>query len=626
MIFRLLTLTTMLLITACNDSSRSSTENTPTQATAVTQVPLKHIAYSTYETFIDVVDGPNDDHAVTLDTTFYIPDTATSSTPQPVIVVAHGFGNQKSSNEVVSSADYFARNGYIVFTYSAQGFGKSSGCIRLNSFEYDVKNVIQIMDNVFDNPDVQVNGVKLYPLIERDDLGAKVGMIGGSYGGGIALNVASVDKRVRAIVPGRTWNSLQYSLIPNNLVPPDAANPLEHQVDLQGVFKSEWTSLFFASGNAQPAQGNGGCPQEKMASGEATEVAGMACTGFPLALCETFAAISASGNARPQDLSIVRNSSVATKIHQLDAPTMLVQGMPDTLFNPNDATATYLALQQAGVPVSMIWNSAAHGSYFSQAGECEVYGGALTEVEDACYLPNRALNWFARWLREDTSIDTGPGFAWFRDWLPYDDSGSAASQYGQSQTFPPQTMRRFYLSASDELVSSAADITVGNTTLINPPGGVPASYSERSNFTSPEASPSFNQLPPNDPPGQAVSFTSSPFEQAVESVGIPRAHLNLTNSNGQDLVFFGKVFDVAPDGTTTLIHRLIAPVRVPAAQVGQAIDIHLIGFAHRFEAGHRVRLMLASTDTTSYNAKVADSITVFTGGADPAYFELPTGN
>ena len=29
-------------------------------------------------------------------------------------------------------------------------------------------------------------------------------------------------------------------------------------------------------------------------------------------------------------------------------------------------------------------------------------------------------------------------------------------------------------------------------------------------------------------------------------------------------MFFAKVYDVAPDGDGTLIHRLIAPVRVPA--------------------------------------------------------------
>lgn len=606
-----------VLLAGCGDKSASTANNTPPPASQT-------YAYTTHDAFITVFDGPNDDHQVSIDTTIYLPENAIPSSPQPALLVTHGFGNNKLSTEVVSTADYFARHGYIVLTYSSQGFGQSSGCIRLDSFDYDVKDAMQLIDRVLDDPDFLVNGVAISSLVARDDKGAKLGAIGGSYGGGIMLNLAAMDERIRAIVPGRTWNSLQYSLLPNNLVPESGRNAFDHQVDRQGVFKAEWTSLLFALGNSQPAQGNGGCPEEKAATGDPSEVAGLSCLGFPSDFCQVYASIAATGDADQAALDLVRNSSIASKIDQLRVPTMLVQGQPDTIFNINDATANYLALKQAGVPVAMIWDSAGHGGYFSQPGECELYGGNIPEVPEGCYLPSRALSWFERWVRGNNSVDTGPEFAWYRDWVPYDESGSAASQYGQADAFPAQGMRRFFLSTNNELVDSANDVAAGSATIINPPGGTPASYSETSNFTSADASPSFADLSPFDPPGQAVSFTSAPFAQAVESVGIPRAHLNLTHVNGQDLVFFGKVFDVAPDGTAELIHRLISPVRVPAADVGQPNDIHLIGFAHRFEAGHSVRLTLASTDLTSYNAKLPDSINILTGGDDPAYLDLPS--
>ena len=57
--------------------------------------------------------------------------------------------------------------------------------------------------------------------------------------------------------------------------------------------------------------------------------------------------------------------------------------------------------------------------------------------------------------------------------------------------------------------------------------------------------------------------------------------------------------------------------------MAKPIDIHLLGFAHKFLKGHSVRFSIASTDQTSYNAKVIDVITVATGGADPATFSLP---
>ena len=51
------------------------------------------------------------------------------------------------------------------------------------------------------------------------------------------------------------------------------------------------------------------------------------------------------------------------------------------------------------------------------------------------------------------------------------------------------------------------------------------------------------------------------------------------------------------------------------------VNLKLAGFAHRFAAGHRVRLVLCSTDQTSYNAKVADVLTVATGAGST--FTLP---
>ena len=127
-------------------------------------------------------------------------------------------------------------------------------------------------------------------------------------------------------------------------------------------------------------------------------------------------------------------------------------------------------------------------------------------------------------------------------------------------------------------------------------------------------------LPPLEQPGQHVDFTTAPFPGELVSVGVPSAHLLLSHASAKDLVFFGKVYDVDASGTATLIHRLIAPVRVPAAEVGQPVDLKLLGFAHRFAKGHSARLTLAATDATSYNAKVPDVITVRSAGST---FTLP---
>lgn len=612
-----------LALPACGDSrsvgsGAGAVSNSGSAATAV----VGKQTYTTSDAVIPVMDGHDGTHAATIDTRLYLPANATAATPQPVILMTNGFGLDKLAGEIVSMADYLARHGYIVLTYSGQGFGGSSGCIRLDSYDYDVKDSQQLIDKMLVDPAFKVGDLSVASVVARDAKGPLIGLIGGSYGGGIVLNMAATDPRVRAAIPGRTWNSLQYALNPNNLITAGDATGFAHQRAQQGVFKFEWTSLFFASGNAGAAQGQGGCPEEKAMSGEPAMVAGAACAGFPTEVCQTYATLTATGDADDAIRSLVANSSVETRIDQLTVPTMLVQGQSDTLFNPNDAVATYVKLKARQVPVAMIWNSGGHGGYNSLPGECEVYGSGTTGL-DQCYLTQRALAWFNRYLRGDTAVDTGPGFAFYRDWVANDGSGSAHSQYGQAAGFPAQAMQTFYLSGTADLVAEKTQVVAGSATVLNPAGGTPSSYTETSNFTGPSASPSASGMAPSDPAGQFANFTSAPFERDVVSVGVPRARLNIANRNTRDLVFFGKVWDVDAAGNATLIKRLIAPVRVPAAEVGKPVEFNLVGFAHRFAKGHRVRLSIASTDMTSYNAKVADVLTITTGGNDPASFSLP---
>jgi ABC-2 type transport system ATP-binding protein len=565
--------------------------------------------YTTTDAMVPVVDGPTNTHHATIDTRLYVPDNATARTPQPAILMTHGFGLTKLSDEVTSMATFLARHGYVVLTYTSQGFGASSGCVTLQSRTYDVKDAQQLITKV----------LQTKPFVKKDRKGAVVGTVGGSYGGGIQLNLAETDSRVRAIAPGRTWNSLQYALDPNNWVVPGDKTGFTHTLAPQGVYKRNWTSLFFGSGFAQPVGGlpptgaeNGSCVEDKLASGDAP---GLACGGYQLELCETFAKLSATGDADETDRALVADSSGSTRIDRLRVPTLLVQGQSDTLFNVNDAAATYTALRRNGVPVQMIWNAGGHGGYSSQPGECEVYGGGHTGLDD-CYLTLRTLAFFDHWLKGKP--DRSPGFSWFQDWVKYDGKG-ATNQYADAPAFPTGSTLQLVMSGTGDLVTHHP--VTGSVQLVNP-GAVPTSYSELSNFTGPDASPSVGQVPPGDVPGTVADFTSGPLAHPIVSVGVPSARLRISHVNKQDVVLFGKVYDVAPDGTATLIHRLIAPIRVPTERLAPWVDVKLLGFAHRFAAGHRIRVSFAATDATSYNNPVPDVITITTGTG--TFFTLPT--
>lgn len=575
--------------------------------------------YATKDAFVTVHDGPGDKHTAVIDTRLYVPRGVSAQHPAPAILMTHGFGLSKTATEVTATADFLARHGYVVLTWTSQGFGASSGCIELDSYAYDVKDVEQLIAKILE-PRTD---------IERDSHGLVLGMTGGSYGGGITLNAASADHRIRAIVAGRTWNDLAYALDPNNYVTPGDPTGFTHSRNVQGVFKKEWTSLFFADGNAAPVGGippngqeQGGCPQDKAASGDPTTIAGVPCLGYPMSVCQTYADIAATGDASTADRALVDGSSVSTHINSLDAATLLLQGESDTLFNLNDALATYTSLKRRHVPVAMTWNSGGHGGYNSMSGECDVFGGGDTGL-DNCYLTDRTLAWFDHWLR-GAPLRHFPGFTYYRDWVPFHGKGADTVQYGAAASYPAQRPLTFTLSGSAALSPPGQHAPAGSASFVNPPGGEPASYSETSNFSAPGSTPDFSGVQPSDPPGEAVSFTSPAFARPVVSVGVPSATLRLSHVNGQDLVFFGKVLDVAPDGTATLIKRLIAPVRVPASAVDEPVHIQLLGFAHRFAAGHSVRLVLAATDQTAGNSPVPDRITVTTGRGST--FSLPVDN
>lgn len=573
----------------------------PVSAPVVARASEQHRGFSTQDRMVTVHDGPHGSHTAVIDTRLYRPRDATRRTPQPAVLMTHGFGLTKTSPEVVSTATFLARHGYVVLTYTSQGFGESSGCVTLQSRTYDVKDARQLITKV------------LAPQrwVTHDRRGPVVGMVGGSYGGGIQANVAEKDRRVRAIVPFRTWNTLQYSLDPNNWVLPGDPTGFDHAGHRQGVFKRLWTSAFFASGQSQTVDGRPTCAQD--ADGGGT----IPCGGFRLEVCETFVRVFSTGDATAGDRALLADSSATTEIAKLRVPTLVVQGQSDTLFNLNDAVATYTALRRRHVPVQMIWNSGGHGGYSSAPGECEPFDGqGRADAFEHCYLPLRVLQFLDHYLKHRGS--RGPGFSWFQDWKKYDGHGPT-DVYAEARRFPLGGATTYHLSGSDRLVTG--DATPGSATIVNPPLGTPAAYTETPNFTGPDSSPR-NTAPPFDVPGQFASFTSRPFTRPVVSVGVPQVRLSLSHTAPTDLVMFAKVWDVAPGGSATLIHRLVAPVRIPTSELDRPVRIKLLGFAHRFRSGHSVRLTLCTTDAAFYNNPSPDAITVTTGSS--ARFRLPT--
>ncbi|MFB4314066.1 CocE/NonD family hydrolase [Actinomadura sp. 21ATH] len=559
---------------------------------AAVPAPASAAAYTVRELSFGVRVGPGGDRSCTVVADLYRP--ATGGKRAPAVLTTNGFGGSK--DDLAGTAEAFAARGYVVLAYSGLGAGGSGCRITLDHPDHDGRAARQLVDFLAGTR-AAADGTRL-DAVRLDAPGdPRVGMIGGSYGGGAQFAAAGVDPRIDALVPIDTWNDLRYSLAPNNELTAAGERTTE-----PGATKLLWGLGFFALGAVRGVEGAGTDP---------SRLAG--CPNFPTALCAAVAESLVHGVPRPASLDYLRAASVASYMPRIKAPVLLVQGQNDTLFTLQEATATYRALAAQGTPVKMIWHSGGHSGP-SAPGDIDL------EHPSDNYVGRRALAWFDRHLK-GLPADTGPGFAYFRPWARYE--GNAAPAYSSAAPKPV----RFYLSGKDRLVSTRSEVTAGRASYRNPLGFWPTSFSELSLLQG-----ALDGVPPGDAPGTFAGWTSAPLAKDTDVVGAPTLSVRLSSPaaergqrRGVDgrLVLFAKLYDVAPDGSATLAHRLVSPVRV--GDVRKPLSIRLPGIVHRFAAGHRLRVVIASSDLSYLGNRAVLPVTVRTDPSRPGVLTVPAG-
>jgi predicted acyl esterase len=569
--------------------------------------------YTVEHVHVDVMVGPNGDQSCGVTADLYRPDGATATDPMPAILTTNGFGGSKDDSNQSAIGRGFAQAGYVVLSYSGLGFGGSGCKIHLDDPDWDGKAGSQLIDvlagtrSFTDETTGQTGRVDYVAQNAPGD--PRVGMIGGSYGGEIQYAVAMQDPRVDALIPLITWNDLSYSLAPNNT---DLTQGVTYATP--GVAKKEWIDLFFGDGIVDGVQGATVDPSRDVG-----------CPNFTDQACTAAAQLNTAGYPDDSTLALARHASVSTYAAQVRTPTLLVQGEKDTLFNLQEAVATFHTFQAQGTPVRMVWQSWGHSDGTPAPGELDFNAPSLRDS----YLGSRFLDWMDHYVRGDAAAPVGPLFSYFRDWVPYntapDAAGTAvAKAYAERSTFSEQPTASLYLSGSDVLTPSAAGVAAGSATYANA-SVAPTSYSETSGLEGGQV----NQ-PPSDQPGTYVAYTSPPLAKSTALVGSPRLTLHLqapvaqtTQSTGPagNLIVFVKIYDVAPDGTQTLKNRLISPVRV--ADVSQGIDVTLPGVVQQFRAGHRIRLVVAASDAAYANNAAPQPVTLTTSPQQPGTLRLP---
>ncbi|GAB2458191.1 alpha/beta fold hydrolase [Streptomyces incanus] len=313
-----------------------------------------------------------------------------------------------------------------------------------------------------------------------------------------------------------------------------------------GVFKKLWAGIFVNTG--------GGCEK------------------FEPALCRMYERVAESGTPDAEAVALLKERSPSAVADRIDVPTLLMQGQSDSLFPLGHADTAAQAIRANGAPVDVDWIAGGH-----DGGEPE-----------ADRVRARTRAWFDRYLKDDKGADTGPAFRVTRTGGVDSTDGRAVLSGASADRYPGLTGggKDFPLTGREQ-------------SFANPAGASPPAVSALPGLGGAGGLSQLSSLGVGvslDFPGQYARFESAPVTGDLRITGSPTATVHV-KSTSDDAVLFGKVYDVGPDGRQQVLpSQLVAPIRVEDAKAGKDVTVTFPAVDHEVRQGHRLRLVLASTD------------------------------
>jgi ABC-2 type transport system ATP-binding protein len=313
-----------------------------------------------------------------------------------------------------------------------------------------------------------------------------------------------------------------------------------------GVFKKLWAGIFVNSG--------GGCER------------------FEPALCRMYERVAESGKPDTEARRMLDERSPSAVGKDIKVPTLLMQGQSDSLFPLGQADRAAKAIRANGAPVDVDWIAGGHD------------GGDM----ETSRVQGRVQSWFDRYLKDDKGVDTGPAFRVTRTLGLGSGDGEPRLTGVTSDRYPglESKQRSIALAGREQRFD-------------NPPGASPPGVSALPGLGGAGGLSRLSSLGVGvslDFPGQFAAFESAPFRDDVQITGSPTATVHV-KSTSDDAVLFAKVYDVGPGRTQPVLpSQLVTPIRVEGAKAGKDVTLTLPAIDHEIDDGHRLRLVLASTD------------------------------
>lgn len=577
----------------------------------------------------------------TINASVYVPSDATAGHPVPAMIMAHGFGADKGMFESLSA--WFAGHGYAVVNYTNIGSMSSDCGTDTASRNYEGAIASRIVDYLGGDPvpvslaDPKNNnatlpapgpsmaGIILHDPVDHDGVARpddpRVGMLGVSLGGGTTFAAAAVDHRIDTIIPGETWNNLNYSLGPNDA---DLTSPTDLVSPTPGAAKTSWEAALAAYGYAEsvvqlnPVQ-FATCPLRSL---------GPICTDMVQTVMQ--------GYDSPKTIGDLDDRSVSTYSSKIVVPTLLLAGEQDDLFNLKEPIANYEMLQAQGTPVKMIWSSGEHGAGVV-SGDINITYPDLNQ-----YTTKRVLDWMDHYLKGDTGKDTGPAFAYLKPWLlpqnwPVSNNAPTAAQestvtaaYATSDTAAvPATPHTWYLSGGGQLTDDATKLSTDSQTFNDMGTPLYATLGDVVTWGTHGGGiwPDSNLI-------TTVSGWTSPALAAPVTVfgeptvdvrlAAPAATANIAQYGvGGMVVCYAKIYDIDAAGNPHLVQNMAAPFRV--SDVGKPVHVVLPPITHQFPAGDKIQLLITGYDTRFGGSQGGAAVTITSGDTGQG-LTLPTVN
>ena len=494
--------------------------------------------------------------------------------PYPLIMLFHGYAGSKLS---LANMTPFLNAGYATFSMTTRGFGQSCGSAASRTADPAgcAAGHVRLMDTRYEVRDAQ----ELPALLADEGRTSftQIGAIGGSYGGGMSMSLASLKDRkmlpdgslvpwqsplgtpmqIAAATPEIPWTDLAYSLVPNG-------GTLDYVADAPyqgrtGVLKSSWENALYNSGNAAGFYAAAGDdPDADLRNWHITFNNGEPYddgSGNPLAAA-----------ADIRDELTTHHSSYYIDHSQPPAPLLISNGWTDDLFPVDEAVRYYnrTRTEHPGADIALFF-----GSFGHQRGQNKSDALGARAAQE--------LAWFNYYVR-------GIGSVPFHGVTTYTQTCPNAAASGGPYAAPswPQ------LAPGEIRFDSPAPQT------ILPTAGSTAIAAPFDPITGPGACATSSATDQAD----TATYRMDPVPTGgFTLLGSPTVVADITSA-GSDSQIAARLLDVdTGTNTQTLVARGLWRPSITATPERQVFQLHPNGY--RFADGHVVKLELLPKDSNT---------------------------